>query len=145
MTELADLNLKKALVKNQKCFSKLTETEVEVLADLLVEKHIPSGEIIVTQGEPVDSVYFIVKGTADVRHISVENNHQVFKSLAKLSDGQSIGLSETGFYSLSGVRTATVVAETDMILYRLSVAAFNGFALAYPHVNDVMRRNPSIS
>ena len=141
MNDLVDANLKKSLVKKQTCFSQLTEREIEMLSELLIEKRIAEGDTIVTQGEPVDSVYFIICGTADVRRISMENDKQVFQSLAKLSDGQSIGLSETGFYSLSGIRTATVVAETDMMLYRLSVAAFNGFALANPHVNEVMRKN----
>lgn len=141
MTDVADTNLKKVLVKKQACFSKLSEKEVEVLSELLVEKQYPAGSVIVTQGDPVDSVYFIVSGTADVRHVSFENNKEVVESLAKLRDGQSIGLSETGFYSLTGLRTATVIAETNMVLFRLSVAAFNGFALAYPHVGEVMRRN----
>ena len=145
MANSADLTLQKNLIKKQACFSKLTDTEVNVLAELLVDKSFKKDEVIVTQGDPVDSVYFILKGVADVRHISVENGQQVYQSLAKLGAGQSIGLSETGFYSLSGVRTATVVAETDMVTFRLSVAAFNGFALAYPHVNEVMRRNTSLS
>lgn len=141
MADLADSNLKKTLVKKQTCFSKLTEAETDVLSELLEEQHYHAGHTIVTEGDPVDSVYFIVKGTADVRHVSIENNVEVFQSLAKLNAGQSIGLSETGFYSLSGLRTATVVAESDMIVFRLSIAAFNGFALAYPHVHDVMSRN----
>lgn len=141
MASLADPNLKKTLVKKQACFSKLSPAETDVLSDLLVQQHYPAGHVIVTEGDPVDSVYFIVNGTADVRHISIQNNREVFQSLAKLGPEQSIGLSETGFYSLSGLRTATVVAETDMDVFRLSVAAFNGFALAYPHVNEVMRRN----
>ena len=138
---LIDENIKKSLIKKQACFSKLTEEETQVLSGLLIERQYAAGETIVVEGDPVDSVYFIVKGAADVRHVYVENNETVFKSLAQLSDNQSIGLSETGFYSLSGVRTATVVALTDMITLRLSVAAFNGFALAYHHVNEVMRGN----
>lgn len=145
MADVLDPTLKKSLIKNQTCFSKLTDAETNVLAELLVEKHCSKGETIVKQGEPVDSVYFIVQGTADVRHVSIENDVEVFQSLAKLHDGQSIGLSETGFYSLSGIRTATVVAETDMVLFRLSVAAFNGFALAYPHVHEVMRGNVRVT
>jgi CRP-like cAMP-binding protein len=112
-----------------------------MLSELLVEEHVSNGQIIVTQGDTVDSVYFIVDGNADVRNVTIQNNTPVFESLATLGPGQSIGLSETGFYSLSGIRTATVVAETEMLLFRLSVAAFNGFALAYPHVGEVMRKN----
>jgi CRP-like cAMP-binding protein len=112
-----------------------------MLSGLLEKQQNHAGDVIVTQGDRVDSVYFIVKGKVDVRHISIEDKKEVIKSVAKLGKGQSIGLSETGFYSLSGVRTATVVAETDLTTYRLSVAAFNGFALAYPHVQAAMRSN----
>lgn len=143
MNNLVDPDIRKNLIKQQNCFAKLTEEEIDTLSELLTEEHIAKGAVIVTQGDSVDSVYFIVEGTADVRHIYIKNDKQAFKSLAKLTDGQTIGLSDTGFYSLSGIRTATVVAETDMTMYRLSVPAFNGFALAYPHVNEVMRRNTS--
>lgn len=141
MNNATDDSLKKSLIKKQTCFSQLTDREIDILADLLIERHINEGETIVVQGDPVDSVFFIICGTADVRRVFVQNNKLTYESLAKLKDGQSIGLSETGFYSLSGIRTATVVAETEMMLYRLSVAAFNGFALAHPHVKEVMQHN----
>jgi hypothetical protein len=65
------------------------------------------------------------------------------ESITTLETGASIGLNETGFYSLSGVRTATVCAMTPMITLRLSVAAFHGFALSNSHVSAVMRKNAS--
>jgi CRP-like cAMP-binding protein len=141
MNETTRGDLRKTLIMKQKCFAKLTPTELDMLSELLVEQQYAAGAEIVTQGDTVDSVYFIVKGTADVRHVFIKNDKEAFKSIAKLQDGQSIGLSETGFYSVSGLRTATVIAETEMTVFRLSIAAFNGFALAYPHVNDVMRAN----
>ena len=141
MNDLVDNEIRRHLVKQQPCFAKLTDEEIEMLSQLLVETQVGKDMVLVTQGDRVDSVYFIVAGTADVRYVSIQDGKQVFKSLAKLKDGQTIGLSDTGFYSLSGIRTATVVAETDMKLFRLSVPAFNGFALANPHVNEVMRKN----
>jgi signal-transduction protein with cAMP-binding, CBS, and nucleotidyltransferase domain len=136
-----DLSLKKGFVKSQACFSKLTEEEMEKLAQLLVEKYFAAGETIVTEGDLVDSVYLIVSGTADVRHDSIIDDKLHSRSVAKLGKGETIGLNETGFYSLSGRRTATVVAETNMVLLCLSTAEFHGFALAYSHVNEVMRKN----
>lgn len=134
-------NLKISLLRKQLVFSQLTDKEIEGLASLLTEKYYSPDEIIVSEGEPVDSVYLIVSGTADVRHIRIENQATHFESVATLGPGEAIGLNETGFYSISGVRTATVVALTDMSLLRLSVAAFHGFALAHSHVNEVMRKN----
>lgn len=141
MTTANDLPLKIKHIKHQPCFNGLTDEEIMMLADLLTLEHIPAGQDIVIEGDPVDSVYFIVEGTADVRHVSIEDHKPKINSIAALMPNDVIGLNETGFYSLSGVRTATVTAKTNMTLYRLSVASFHGFALAYSHVNKVMRKN----
>ncbi|HLB43522.1 MAG TPA: cyclic nucleotide-binding domain-containing protein [Gammaproteobacteria bacterium] len=138
--DTVDPKYKQAFIKKQACFSQLTDQEISELATLFVEKSIQPGETIVTQGDLVDSVFLIVDGTADVRYVSIKDNTIHTESVAQLGPEQAIGLSETGFYSLSGLRTATVVALTKMILLRLSVAAFHGFALSHSHVNAVMRK-----
>ena len=128
------------LIKNQACFSPLNDEEREMLADLFKEKYFKTGDTIVTEGDIVDSVYLIDSGRADVRHVYLKDGVLKFDSLAQLGPRQAIGLSETGFYSITGVRTATVVALTDMVTLKLSVAAFNGFALAYPRVKQIIRK-----
>ena len=141
MANTIDLATKKEFLKKQACFSQFTDEETEVLASLLVEQQVSPGTTIVTEGDPVDSVYLIVKGMADVRHITLRDNVTHIESVAKLGPNEAIGLNEAGFYSLSGIRTATVVAISEMTLLRLSVATFHGFALTYSHVNEVMRKN----
>ncbi len=141
MDAVIDSNIKKSLIKKQGCFSKLTDDEVDQLSMLLIEKPFATGETIVTEGDLVDSVYFIVQGEADVRVARINNNIMTYKSVATLKAGEAIGLNEYGFYSLSGKRTATVVAMADMLVLELSVPKFHGFALAYPHVNEVMRKS----
>jgi signal-transduction protein with cAMP-binding, CBS, and nucleotidyltransferase domain len=142
MDDIQDLGLRKELVRKQACFSQLDDTEVHTLATLLHEKNYPKETTIVTEGDYVDSVYLIVTGKAEVRHITLKNGQLHVKPITILSAPDAIGLSQTGFYSLSGLRTASVVALTDVTAYQLSVAAFNGFALAFPHVNEMMRKNP---
>jgi CRP-like cAMP-binding protein len=141
MTDSLTPDEKKTLIKNQKIFSQLTDDELDVLMTLFTEVHVKAGNIIVTEGDPVDSVFIIVSGKADVRRSTVENNQIKTTSLAILKRGEAIGLNETGFYSLSGVRTATVAAITDMVLLRLSVASFHGFALSNSHVGSILRKN----
>lgn len=138
-----DLSLKKELVKKQTCFSQLTDEETTILSSLLKENRFAAGDTIVTEGESVDSAYIIVSGKADVRITSRHEETTKIQSVAVLGEGDSIGLNETGFYSLSGIRTATVIALTDMVLIRLNIATFHGFALAYPHVCEVMRKQAS--
>jgi CRP-like cAMP-binding protein len=140
MDKAIDLNEKIAFVKKQSCFLKLSASETDKLATLLIEQHFMAGETIVTEGDLVDSVYLIIQGQADVRHITIKEGAIQINSIATLTAGAAIGLNETGFYSLSGRRTATVVAITDMVVLCLSVAKFHGFALAYPHVNEVMHQ-----
>jgi CRP-like cAMP-binding protein len=141
MDDTIDLPIKKSFVKKQACFQLLSDKEMDELAGLLVERHFTTGETIVTEGDLVDNVFLIVRGEADVRVATIKNHVQQFNSVATLKMGAAIGLNETGFYSLSGKRTATVVAITDMVVLQLSVAKFHGFALAYPHVNEVMRKS----
>jgi CRP-like cAMP-binding protein len=140
MTDTVTLATKKALILQQPVFAQFTEEEAEILASVLFEKDFSAGTTIVKEGEIVDSVFLIVTGTADVqtRKLEPDLSHTTV-SVATLGPGQAIGLSETGFYSLTGKRTASVVALTDVIALRLSVAAFNGFALSHSRVTDVMR------
>ena len=133
---------KTALVKKQKVFLPLNREEIDILTTLFHEKDFKAGDTIVTEGEPVDSVFIIITGKADVRHVTLLDGKLNVESLTTLADGAAIGLSETGFYSFSGLRTATVVAITDVVTLRLSIAAFNGFALAYPHVKEMMKKAP---
>jgi CRP-like cAMP-binding protein len=141
MTDSAGFAQKKFLISKQPCFSKLMDEETDVLAELLTEKHIKAGDAIVVEGALIDSVYIIVHGSCEVRVNEVENGVAKYKVVATLDAEEAIGLNDVGFYSLSGRRTATVVALTDMVLLRLSVAAFHGFALAYSHVNTVMHHH----
>lgn len=141
MTNSIDLNVRAAHIKKQACFSQFTDKEVEDLAGLLEEKAFKRGETIVTEGAIVDSAYIIISGNADVRHVFVQDGKLEFTSIATLGEGKAIGLSDYGFYSLSGVRTATVVALSDMITLRLGLAAFRGFSMVNAHVSAVMRKN----
>jgi CRP-like cAMP-binding protein len=122
----------------------LTDNELAELASLFTEVKVAAGEIIVKEGDPVDSVYLIAVGSAEVKHIAINGGKTGSTAVAILGAHDAIGLNETGFYSLSGKRTATVVATTDMILFRLSVAAFHGFSLTHAHVSQVIHEHESL-
>lgn len=136
------IDVKMDLLRKQSCFAPLNENELYALAKLLVEKPFSAGETIVIEGESVDSFYLLVSGKAEVIKVSYETNPPQEKMIALLNADHhdSIGLNETGFYSLSGLRTATVIAKTDVVTLFLTVPIFHGFALAHPHVSEVMRR-----
>lgn len=141
MEKSIDLSTIVQLIKKQPVFSQLTDDEAEELASLFTYQSAKANDVVVKEGDPVDSVYLIERGTADVKVTSYKENQPIVNSVAILSSGDAIGLNETGFYSISGKRTASVVALTEMQLYRLSVAAFNGFSLSHTHVSEIMHRN----
>lgn len=145
MADTLSLDQRKALIRKQKLFSRLNDEELDMLTSLFQEKEILPATTIVTEGEPVDSIYLIAKGKADVRQAKLHEDVMQNHSVATLDAGAAIGISETGFYSLSGLRTATVIALTEMTLLSLSVARFNGFALAYPRVKEMINRGETQS
>ena len=139
MTEEISIEIKKELISKQAAFANLNATEIDVLVTLLVEKTYAPGDVIVKQGDRVDSVYIIVSGAADVFVTKRQDDQSVTDKVATLTDGMSIGLGDRGFYSITGLRTATVKATTETVTLKLSVVVFRGFALAYPHASEVMR------
>lgn len=139
MANEISIETKKELVKKQGCFANLNDAEIDVLVTLLVEKKFAPGDEIVKQGARVDSVYIIVSGDADVTVTKRENEQSVTEKVATMHGGNAIGLNDRGFYSITGLRTATVTATSEMMTLKLSVVVFRGFALAYPHASQVMR------
>jgi len=139
-TKAVDIETKIILVKSQPLFKSLFDSEILELAELFTEKTLMPGENIVAKGDPVDSIYLIVSGKAEVLDSYVEDNQIKWRAVAALGANDAIGLSEVGLYSLSGKRTATVTAVTDMVLLRLAVTLFHGIALANSHIGDVMRQ-----
>ncbi|MDX1900588.1 MAG: cyclic nucleotide-binding domain-containing protein [Gammaproteobacteria bacterium] len=138
---IIELDIRKAVISAQPSFAGLTPEETETLAKLLDERQVAVDEAVVKEGDLIDSVYFILEGEADVRHITYENAVQKIESVATLKTGGTIGLNDRGFFSLTGRRTATVVALTPMFLLKLRLSVFHGFALVNPHVNKVMREH----
>jgi len=138
MDEQISTEYKVSLVGNQACFRLLTDEEIAELSELFTEVYANADETVVTEGDIVDSVFLIVSGTATVQHSWVDNGVIKVEKLAELGPEQAIGLSETGLYSLTGRRTATVIAKTDMVLLRMSVSLFNGFVLSHSHVSKVL-------
>lgn len=136
-----ELGQKIALIKKQKCFSALTDAEFIDLAALCTKMTFAEGDEIVTEGDPVNSIYFIQAGTANVRVASLKNHIIHWRTVSKLGEGEAIGLNETGFYSLSGLRTATVIAKTKVVAYCLKMTEFHGYALANHHVSEIMQHN----
>lgn len=121
---------RQALIAALPCFSQLTSLQCTSLATLFAEITYPPGETIVTEDATVDSFYIIVSGRAEV---SKKN-----ELLATLYPGEAIGLNDTGFFSATGTRTATVTSLTDIQLLKMDLQDFVEFLNHYPSFKTIM-------
>lgn len=128
-----------ALINQQAVFCLLNDQDISQLAELMKEVHFRQGKTITTEGELVDSFYIIVSGKSEVtkKIVSVDKSETIH--IVNLTEGQSIGLTEAGFFSQSGLRTANATALSDMILLRIDLCQF------YKFLNQPGRGYPRLS
>lgn len=128
-----------ALIKAQACFSMLSKDEARELALCMKEKVYRAKEIIVAEHEWVDSVYIIAAGRAEVAHEGEDNKKKIVQiPISTIHPGESIGLNDTGFFSTTGKRTATVTALSDVLALSLSIQDLHTFFERYPHIQSAM-------
>ena len=103
----------------------LTEDEFETIFAKASLINMPKGKNLFQEGKPSGSVYFIAAGIAEV-----------FKKGEKIND-VSVGdvLGEMSLVG-GGASSATVVAETDMTLFRFNKGAFDVLLNRFPHLNN---------
>jgi CRP-like cAMP-binding protein len=86
-------------------FSGLSRSEREAIQRVTYERTVTAGEILCEQGQPGYQFFLILEGEASV--------HQSGRELRRLSPGDHVG--ELALLD-RGLRSATVRAETDMVL-----------------------------
>jgi MFS family permease len=102
-------------------FAPLPGAALEHLAARLVPLRVDAGTVIVREGDPGDRFYIVVEGTVDVTqddaHLTVLEPGDYFGEIALLRDVS---------------RTATVVAETAVVLYALDRDDFLAAVTGHP-------------
>lgn len=116
--------------------------ELTEIASFLQEIEVKSGETIVNEDDFVDSFYLVIRGKARV--VSAESLHKKSSEIAILSCGETIGLSESGFFSLTGRRTAKVIAISDMLLLRCDIKDFKAFVEKYNVSDKALRETANL-
>ncbi len=95
-------------------FAECTKKELKQISRLVTPVHVPKGKELVREGDPGRDFMIIAEGTAIVKR----DGHQI----ATLGPGDFFG----ELAVLAGVpRTATVVAETDMVVEAMNRAEFS--------------------
>src|SRR5579872_4532332 len=96
--------VRQSLILSVTCFSMLNRQQSEELANLMVDVTFSPMDIIVTEDAPVDSVYIIVTGEAEVTRKMTFEKRTHTALIASIGTGDTIGLNNTGFFSTTGKR-----------------------------------------
>lgn len=121
------------LILKHPLFCLLDSQSAHELIEYSQSEYVDAEQVIVSEGEPIDCIYLIVSGTAEVtRAVHTMEKQQVMR-IAVLKKGDIIGLSSEGFASHTGLRTATVRANSPMHLLKVSLYDFLQF-LKQPQV-----------
>ncbi|CAM2067793.1 Cyclic nucleotide-binding domain-containing protein [Sulfidibacter corallicola] len=111
--------------------TKLTMNTLQFLMKCGELKKVPKGEVISNEGDPSDTVYIIVEGTASVEKTDPFGNRN---RLATVRSGALLG--EMGVF-LNMKRSATIVAHSDMTLIEFTN---QNFINALPKTPDITVR-----
>ncbi len=117
-------------ILQSKAFLRIPPANIQTMFMRLEETPVRAGQTIINQGDPGDFYFIISRGKFKVARESANGTSVV---LAELTDGEAFG--EEALLS-EAKRNATIVAETDGLLMRLSKKDF-GELLKEPMLNEV--------
>lgn len=124
------------LIQQIEIFHGLSETQLERVAAVIQRQSFSSGETIIKQDAPGDSVYMIGQGQVEVLK---RDSRGVTRTTLFLGEGQVFG--ELALLD-QGLRTATVVAdENPTLLYSLTREAFDDLCHIDTGLGYLMMRN----
>jgi small-conductance mechanosensitive channel/CRP-like cAMP-binding protein len=124
-----------ALLKSLELFASLTDDETHALGALLIPTPLALGDVATKQGEPSDSLYILARGQVGIFRDANDSGPRTLQRLATLPAPQYFG--EMGL--LTGqARTATILAESEVLCYRLDKRGFEAIIRARPEIADAM-------
>jgi small-conductance mechanosensitive channel/CRP-like cAMP-binding protein len=122
------------LLRSLELFAPLTDDETQALAAQLTPTPFAVGDIATKQGEPSDSLYILARGQVGIFRDS-DQAMQGRQRLAKLTAPAFFG--EMGL--LTGqARSATLIAESEVLCYRLDKRGFEAIIQARPELAEAM-------
>jgi small-conductance mechanosensitive channel/CRP-like cAMP-binding protein len=123
------------LLRSLELFAPLTDDETHALAAQMRLAPQAPGDVVTRQGEPSDSLYILARGEVAIFRDGEHGKGR--KLLAKLAAPAFFG--EMGL--LAGqARTATIIAESEVLCYRLDKHGFEAIIQARPELADAMSK-----
>jgi small-conductance mechanosensitive channel/CRP-like cAMP-binding protein len=133
-TAIKEQGSRVALLRSLELFAPLTDDETQALAAQLRPAPLAPGDVVTRQGEPSDSLFILARGDVAIFRDG-EHGRQGRKLLAKLKEPAFFG--EMGL--LTGqARTATIIAESEGLCYRLDKSGFEAIIQARPLLAEAM-------
>jgi small-conductance mechanosensitive channel/CRP-like cAMP-binding protein len=126
---------RQTLLKSLELFASLTDDEAHALAAQLGPTPLAAGDVATKQGEPSDSLFILARGKLGIFRDSTDGAATSRQRLASLSAPAFFG--EMGLLTGQS-RSATIVAESEALCYRLDKRGFESIIRARPEIADAM-------
>ena len=117
------------LIKSIPYFTGLDKAELESIKKHIFEKKAARGEILVFEGEPADTLFFVVEGVVKVFKTSADGKEQI---LQIIRPGDSFN--DVPVFS-GDTALANAEAMSNVILYTVNKADLAGIIQEYPQVS----------
>jgi small-conductance mechanosensitive channel/CRP-like cAMP-binding protein len=125
------------LLHSLELFASLTDDERHALAAQLTSRPFAPGDVATRQGDPSDSLYILARGEVGIFREAEPGAATGRQRLTTLSAPSYFG--EMGL--LTGqARTATIIAESDVLCYRLDKRGFEEIIRARPVLAEAMSK-----
>ncbi len=127
-------------LSSQVLLQNFSEGELVYLESIMKKRTYSKNDVIIREGDESNAIYFITTGEASIKTKSTKNNH--LKRIATLSACMSFG--EMSLLDRQ-VRSASVIAESDLECYELTFDLFDQEILSnQPQIKDKLLTNIAI-
>ena len=109
-------------------FSGLSPAELDSIKQLIFEKTVERGEIILLEGEPAEALFFVASGVVKVFKTSAEGKEQI---LSIVRPGESFN--DVPIFD-DGLNPASAQAMGPVVLYRIRKSELKAILRDYPQV-----------
>lgn len=121
-----EIEARRILLRANPFFERFSHEDLTEILELSTQHRYADQDVIVREGDLVDSVYIICSGEIEVSVAGIPRQ--------LLHKGDAIGLTERGFFSTTGLRTATLKALGDIELMAWHIQTFHQFLTRHPEL-----------